>query len=214
MSREKPVKWPGRAYSADAEDLGEPLQQLLQDLHVLEREGDEHDLGPFRGTPYSVQVITAGATALGKGWTAVVGFLGGGGALAAGLQGLGYASEEPLLAATFTASAAVLLAAVAVSIAVMVRADVSARATASAAQYRARADISSALLSSGNYNRPAPAVPSAPASRYMARVGDRWFPVKEFRQGVNGVVADLVGASEVEVSKLAGVTSTDAWEGK
>ncbi|HEU4514133.1 MAG TPA: hypothetical protein VFR87_13590 [Nocardioidaceae bacterium] len=181
MSRERPVRWPGKAYAAEADDLGEPLQQLLRDLHVLEEKGDEKNLGPFRGTPYSVQVITAGATALGKGWAAVIGLVGGGGALAAGLTGLGYGSEEPLLAATFTA-----------------------------AQYEARAVISSALLGSANYNRPTAA---APTPHYMAQVGGRWYPVTEFRQGVNGVVADLAGASEVEVARLSGITSTDAWKG-
>lgn len=209
MSREKPVRWPGKAYAAEAEDLGEPLQQLLRDLNVLEEKSDEDKVGPFRGTPFSVQVITAGATALGKGWTAAVGVVGGAGAVTAGLAGLGYGSDEPILAATFTASAAVLLAAVAVAVALMVRADVSARATASAAQYQARAVISSALLGSANYNRP---TAMAPSTRYMAQVGGRWYPVKEFRQGANGVVADLLGASEVKVSQLSGITSTDAWD--
>ncbi|WP_159081573.1 hypothetical protein [Nocardioides sediminis] len=214
MSKEKPVKWPGKAYDPDGPDLGGPLQQLLLDLHVIEKEGDEDHLGPLKGTPYSIQVITAGATSLGKAWSALIALLGGGGAIAAGLRGLGYANDDPLMASVFTGSAAVLLAAVSISIAVMVKADVTARAEASAAQYRARAEISSALLGSAHYNVPPPATPQRPTSHYVVEAGGKWFPVKEFRQTANGVVADLVGRDDpIRVQDVTGISATSVWDG-
>jgi hypothetical protein len=72
------VKWPGNAYDPAADDLSAPMQQLMKDLHLLEEPGTVH---PLRGTPQSLQVITAGGTALSKGWAALVGLFGGGGAL-------------------------------------------------------------------------------------------------------------------------------------
>lgn len=210
VSKDAAVRLPGNAYDAEGADLGAPVQQLLVDLNVLEKDSDQGKVGALTGTPFSVQVITSGATAFGKGWSSIVGFLGGGGAIAAGIKGLGFSSGQPLVAAVFTASAGILAAAVAISIAVMVRADVSSRALATAAQYQARATITSALLASSHFNVP---TASPPEPNYVVKTGDdRWYPVKGFRMTGNGVVADLSdGSTPIALKDVNGLIPTSSW---
>jgi hypothetical protein len=178
-----PVKWPGNAYDPKAEDLSAPMQQLLKDLNLLEGEGT---VSPVRGTPQSLQVITAGGTALSKGWAAFVGLFGGGGALWAALQGFGAdPQDEALQRAVFVASAAVLLAAAVIAIAIIVRADVVGRAEASAAEYAARASVANALLNSFQYGRPLP-IPLREPRNWLrkkdarGRVDPKWLGVVGF----------------------------------
>jgi hypothetical protein len=210
MSKDLPVQWPGKAYSEDGLDLGEPIQRLLVDLHVLEKDGEQ--AGLLR-TPASVQVITAGATALAKVWPGVLTVLGGAAGITALVKGLGYRSSEPLVAATFTIAAAVCLSTALLAVAVIVRADVRARADASAAQYRARAEVTAALLASSQYNvPPAPPLP-APALNYMLMTKDgTWHPVREFHQTPKGVVARLCDQQpDVPMSDVKGLTPTTVW---
>jgi hypothetical protein len=213
VSREKNVRWPGKAYDAAGEDLGGPIQQLLIDLHVLENEDDHKDMGPFTGTPFSIQVITAGATALAKVWPGLIALLGGGGAIAVGLEALGYGSDQPAQAAAFTLAAAILGSAVAISIAVIVKADVSARAMASAAQYHARSEVTGALLRSSQYNVPVPAV-VPPALNYLVMTRDQqWYAVQGFRLTPNGVVVDLIGRDHpIPITEVAGITPSTVWD--
>ncbi len=213
MNASKPnVQWPGKAYDEDGDDLGAPLQQLLIDLHVLEKEGDVGAV-TWTQTPPSVQVITAGATTLGKYWPAVIAFFGGGGAIATGIKGWGLGTGNSVTErAVLTASAAGLAAAVAIAVAIMVRADVGSRALASAAQYQARASVASALLTSGHYNVPLPPDPAPPVAHYMLQTGGRWYPVREFASSDSGVVAYLVdNPAPVPLSQVSGLVTNDAW---
>lgn len=210
MSRDAAVKWPGKAYDPEGDDLGVPLQQLLVDLHVLEKEGDKAGLFV---TPLSLQVITSGSTALAKGWSSFVGLLGGGVAITAAATALGYDSAEVIEAAVFTASAGIVAAATAVSIAIIVRADVLARATASAAQYEARAAIASALLNSAQYNIPIPPTPPTREPNYMLRTNDdRWHAVERFSLGDAGVLAKVRGSdTPIPMAHMTAIIPTSSW---
>src|SRR5205807_765660 len=70
------VRFPGNAQFAAGEDVSAPLVQLLRDLHILATETDMEKAGSatsaFTGPPQSVAIIEAGATALGKWWTAAL----------------------------------------------------------------------------------------------------------------------------------------------
>ncbi|TDD29011.1 hypothetical protein E1218_05420 [Kribbella turkmenica] len=58
------VQWPSNAVNADGDDLSQPVQQFLLDLRLLE---DKNEIASKTfTTPASLQVITAGATSLGK----------------------------------------------------------------------------------------------------------------------------------------------------
>lgn len=155
------VQWPGGAYDSEADDLSAPITRLLRDLRLLETAADERERALLT-TPQSLQVITAGATALTKVWAGLVGALGGGGAIFAAVKGLGAGSgDTPLQRAVFVASAALLVAVAALSVAIIIRGDVAARATASAAEYRARADVAVSLIAGVQHARPQPPVPPA-----------------------------------------------------
>lgn len=212
MTQRSAVKWPGKAYDETADDLGPPIQQLLVDLHVLEDESEAGKRTAFR-TPFSLQVITAGATAMAKVWPVIITTLGtvGGWSL---WRGLGYDSNDPVPAAAFTLAAGLFAAAVVIGIAVIVRADVSARATATAAQYHARAQVTSALLSSSQYNVPLPPQPPAPALNYMLMTkDDRWHPVTSFRATSHGVVvAHVIDQDEpIPMAEVCALVPTTVW---
>jgi hypothetical protein len=204
------VRWPGKAVNAEGEDLSEPVQQFLLDLRLLE---DKDEIATKKlTTPASLQVITAGATSLGKVWPAIVAFAGGGSAVLTGLAGFGVGPNDAnqLQRAVFTASASFLASAVAIAIAVMVRADVNARSLASAAQFEARAAVTAAILSSSEYGRP---VPAAPQPNYMLRTNnDEWLPVLAFRLTANGLAAD-VGNNRVVLSQnFQALIPTNSWQ--
>ncbi len=204
------VRWPGKAVNAEGDDLSEPVQQFLLDLRLLE---DKDEIATKRlTTPASLQVITAGATSLGKVWPAIVAFIGGGSAVLTGLAGFGVGPDDAnqLQRAVFTASASFLASAVAIAIAVMVRADVNARSMASAAQFEARAAVTAAILSSSEYGRPAPA---ALQPNYMLRTNnDEWLPVLAFKLTPNGLAAD-VGNNRVVLSQnFQALIPTNSWQ--
>lgn len=80
------VKWLGGDYPpAEPSPPKTPLKDMLVDLRVLEKDGETPTLW---STPPSVQVITAGGTALVKFWAVLVAAGFGGGALAQGLKAL------------------------------------------------------------------------------------------------------------------------------
>ena len=208
------VQWPGKAVNADGEDLSPQVQRFLLDLRLLEDKGEISDKLTLK-TPASLQVITAGATSLGKVWPAIVAFIGGGSAILTGLMGFGVGEEAATTTANivqraaFTASASLLAAAVAIAIAIMVRADVNARSVASAAQFEARAAVTAAILSSSEYGRP---VPAAPQPNYMLRTNnDEWLPVLAFTMTANGLAAD-VGNNRVVLSQnFQALVPTNSW---
>ncbi|TCO34669.1 hypothetical protein EV652_102737 [Kribbella steppae] len=103
MSSDK-VQWPGKAVNASGDDLSGPVQQFLRDLRLLEKKSD---VATVFGTPASLQVITAGATSLGKVWPSIVAAIGGGSAILTGLMGFGVGPDGGNIVqrAAFTVSA-------------------------------------------------------------------------------------------------------------
>ena len=144
------VQWPDTVVSkAGADnDLGLPLIQLLVDLGIkgdAAAEGSaESPVTAVTGTPVSVSIIEAGATAASKGWAALIAALGGTTAV------WGAASDfwksESTIQGTLVIAAAVVIAACALGIALIMYGDVRARGQGAAAQYSARASIATAFL--------------------------------------------------------------------
>jgi len=141
-----PVSIPNNAVS-DGGDLSAPSAELLRDLSLLPTAADVAKAGEissaFTGSPSSVAVIEAGATALAKAWAA------GLGALVASAWGsiaifwTNYqAQRSVILWAVSIATAALVLA-----IGYIVGSDVRGRAAATVATYEARADVATAMLS-------------------------------------------------------------------
>lgn len=137
------VQWP----KTTAEDLAHPARVLLEDLNLLEtKQQQEQGTGPWK-TPWSLQVITAGATALTK-WVATLGGFAG---IAATLTAVISSTQidTTSIRITLLAAAALIAAVTIFSIALIVRADVTARAAVTAAEYRARAEMVSSYLHTG-----------------------------------------------------------------
>jgi hypothetical protein len=209
MSNDK-VQWPGKALDANGDDLSGPVQQFLRDLRLLEKKSDVANLF---GTPASLQVITAGATSLGKVWPSIVAAIGGGSAILTGLMGFGVGPDDANVVqrAAFTVSASLLASAVAIAIAIMVRADVNARSTASAAQFEARAAVTTAILSSSQFGRPVPPAP-APQPDYMLRTdNDEWLPVIGFRLQDGAIVADVGKDAPILSQNFVALVPTNSW---
>lgn len=209
MSGDK-VQWPGKAVDANGDDLSGPVQQFLRDLRLLEKKSD---VASVFGTPASLQVITAGATSLGKVWPSIVAAIGGGSAIVTGLMGFGVGPDggNVVQRAAFTVSASLLASAVAIAIAIMVRADVNARSAASAAQFEARAAVTTAILSSSEFGRPVPAAP-APQPDYMLRTNnDEWLPVISLQLQESGVVADVGREQPILAENFVALVPTNTW---
>jgi hypothetical protein len=97
------------------------------------------------GTPYSLQVISAGALAFNKWWSSVVAVAGGGGAIWAGVQAY-FAKQNTPVQVALVAASGVLGAVALLAIALIVRADVEARTQATTAEYAARKDVATVFL--------------------------------------------------------------------
>lgn len=143
--------WPGSA--------GTSIQQLIEQLRNAGKADAENNRDRF-GTPYSLQVMKAGATTLSKRWAAIVAAAGGLPALGTIVQSmtntLGRQDNDPLVRAAFLVSGSVLLSTVVIAVAIIVRSDVTARATAAAAQKHAEAEIAVASLTSYQFAREIP----------------------------------------------------------
>ncbi len=211
MSEQK-VQWPGSAYSEAGDDLSPPVRQLLYDLRLLELPTEEGKGGVLT-TPQSLQVLTSGATALGKGWATLVGLVSGGGAVLTGLEGLsGVGAGDALQRAVFVASSAVMLAAAAVSVAMIIKADMTARASASAAEYQARAAVTTAMLSSLQFGppRPAPTSPDKPEYILQKTTGE-WEPVQRF-EWHNQALHALTDTGPVPPGDMKVVVGAHCWQ--
>ena len=125
------------------DDLLSPLQAILRGVNILPAEGDRVTLRG--GTPDSVAIIEAGATALSKVWAIVVASLGGAGAIGAAVAGFWKSAQPSVQGRLVTASGAVVVAAL-VALAVIVAVDVYGRALGAAAQYRARAQLATTWI--------------------------------------------------------------------
>jgi hypothetical protein len=161
------VQWPDTIVSTDTKDidLGPPLKQLLQDLGIKGTTDDEATAdkpkAALAGTPVSVSIIEAGATAASKGWAALIAALGGATAVWGAASDLW--KSESAIQGDLVIAAAVVLAACALGVALIMYGDVRARGQGAAAQYSARAAIATAFLRGAAAVKP-PAPPSGPST--------------------------------------------------
>lgn len=165
-SGETVVQWPETIVSSDKADidLGPPLTQLLVDLGVKGTTTDETSaaapLTAVKGTPVSVSIIEAGATAASKGWAALIAALGGGTAVWGAVTN--FWKSESSIQGNLVIAAAVVIAACALGVALIMYGDVRARGQGAAAQYAARAAIAKAFLHGATIAVKMPAAVSAP----------------------------------------------------
>lgn len=195
------IVWP----AADGDLLG-PMQGVLEGIAVLETKEDqssaekkENSLLSFTQatTPYSLQVITAGALAFSQQAAKVVAGLGGVTAILAAIKGIWYTSNSTE-AAAMVGGAAFVLAALFVALAVIVRSDVQARSLAQAAEYQARARVAATFLE-GTEGRKANASEEV-RMYWLRRSGLQAFQaVDHFEVRGNGFVAVLADQTKTEV---------------
>lgn len=211
MSKLK-VQWPDGAYSTEGDDLSEPIQALLRDMHLLEQPAGDQAKVPWglrNTTPFAMQVITAGSTALSKITTTVVAAFGGAAALGAAV--LAFLQDDrnsaPLML-VLVGSVAVVLSATVLAIALIVRADLSARSAATSAEYRARAETAAALLQGFGRSRPSP----APEPRYWTKTRNGTvYPVKGLVLK-GGEIRLQAGGQELSPQDLDCLTAYADWQ--
>jgi len=143
------VRFPALAQDDAGQDLSTPVVLLLRDLNVL---GSPEDLkkadgveAALNGPPQSVAIIEAGATALGKWWTAALGVGATLTSIVATAQGI-WGQEHDIVRVAFVGGAAAVLTAIAIAIAIIVSSDVRGRAVGSVAQIQARAQVAQTFL--------------------------------------------------------------------
>ena len=168
---------------------------FLKDLNLLE-EPNQHVTAAR--TPESLQVITAGSTALSKSIATLIGSLGGGAALTAAIKGFWLTQPEGQKLA-YIGATALIVSVVALTLALIVRADLNARAVATAAEYAARAQATTAFLQTTQ---------QIAGTRYVLKQRGRpgWFDVKDFQaDGAGGLVAVIEGG-QVPLANIAGLS--------
>jgi len=144
MSDPHTSKIPGKAVGSDDSDLVAPAAELLRGLSLLpEENATAGPMAAITGTPDSVAVIEAGATALSKGWAAGLGasVLG----VWAGVKAW-WPDQQPDLQVAVMWGASIATAALVAGLAYIVGSDVRGRAAASVATINARADVAEALI--------------------------------------------------------------------
>ena len=195
------LQWPGSQFNEEGSDLLEPVQILLREVNVLEKDGE---VATLWATPPSVQAITAGSTMVSKAWTSLLGAAGGGGALVAALNSVSDDWKNDPRASPFIFASAITLGAVAIAIALIVRGDVAGRAAASAAQYEARARIAVATIETIGSGRP-PA-PTVVTSGYVALIDHRW-QVVESLSWIAGTLTVTVGGQSFQGGQILGLSA-------
>jgi len=181
--------WPQSASKAITDFLG--------DLRAVGRPEGYPDNGVVTGrtTPYSLQDLTSGATALTKVWTPVMAVFGGGPALWAMFKG--FVSDSTTgpggsgARVALIAGGSALLCVVALAIALIIRGDVASRATVRAARHHAEGQIVSAALTNYNFSFP---------TGFIIRKGDNsYLPVQNIARRTNGdVVITTVSGETLE----------------
>jgi hypothetical protein len=155
--------WPSSA--------GSSIQALIENLRAV-GQSDAEANHKVNVTPYSLQVLQAGATALSRRWAVIVAAAGGLPALLAIFQSitnkLGRQDHSDVVRAAFLVSGSVLLSTVVIAVAIIVRSDVMARATATAAQKQAEATIAVASLTSYQFAQ----TPPAPIGPFLLKKKD------------------------------------------
>lgn len=144
------VEWPHSvvSISEDEKDLGLALSQLLADLAIKGKPDDEQKTdgvtAAFTGTPVSVAIIEAGATAASKWWATTLAGLGGAAALWAKLSD--FWKDAGAAQGVMVIGASIVIAACVLGVAAIMYGDVRARGEGAAAQYHARAEVAVAFL--------------------------------------------------------------------
>lgn len=187
------VQWPNAVVSTDKADLdlGPPLTQLLRDLGIKGTKNDESSaenyLTAVKGTPVSVSIIEAGATAASKGWAALIAALGGATAIWGAVTD--FWKSETAIQGNLVIAAAIVIAACAVGAALIMYGDVTARGRGAAAQYSARAAIATSFLRGATMS--VKVVPPATEPQFDTKVRDDLVDIrteiKETQKQVSGV---------------------------
>lgn len=207
------VQWPDTIVSSDKTDtdLGPPLTQLLVDLGIKGTTTDETSaddpLTAVKGTPVSVSIIEAGATAASKGWAALIAALGG--ATAVWGAATDFWKSESGIQGTLVIAAAVVIAACTLGVALIMYGDVRARGQGAAAQYSARASIATAFLRGATaVVKMAPAA-SVPQPETTVKEG-----LADIRTEVEAAQKQVSGISETaqQILKATGTLSEDMQE--
>ena len=204
------VTWMGAGYPP-AEDAAKrsDVKDLLIELGVLGKEGDEVTI---QETPASLQVITAGGTAISKWWSSLAGVGLGGGALVQGLRALNWLPGKDVAGGqqiALTLSGALLASTAAIAIAIIVRGDVAGRATASAAEYAARASMTQSIINAFSYAAPAPVTVAASPRHVVLTTGEKWHLVREFSWKNGSLVAIVSDTLTVPADEIAWVSPID-----
>lgn len=187
--------WPGSA--------AESIKTLIEQLHGIGEEDAANSKALGRNkTPYSLQVIKAGSTALSRRWAAIVAGAGGLPALWALVQGLtntlGAQDDAPMVRAAFLLAGSVLLSTAVIAVAIIVRSDVTARAAGTAARAHAEASIAVASLSSYQYAQAAP----PPIGPYLLKKNDGTVVQVESFGIANGNVQIIAGGQVVSTNDI------------
>lgn len=210
------VQLPGKNVNPEGADLSEPLKQLLSDLNLLEPSTQPTDGVGVTGTPYSLQVIRAGALALNKAWATIAGLAGVSGLITA--IGGAWQADHAGSRVALIAGGSFITAAAFVAVALIVRGDVGARAATTVAQYHARAAVAISFLAAAKGAGEA-ATPGATGgsaaedllaalalhpSSVEAQAGGQFFGVRGIRRlagkerQVKNPDGDWIGFSEIE----------------
>jgi hypothetical protein len=190
------VEWPHSSVSSSANDndLGPPLEQLLQDLSILGTpdavtKAQTSSTAVRGGLPVSVSIIEAGATAASKGWAAAVAAVGGATAVWAAVTDF-WNGQAVQTRGTLIIGAAIVVAACALAAAFIMTGDVRARGQGAAAQYYARSLIASEFL------RGAAAVTRIGALPAVALTASGANPNSAGHDGLPDVLAGVKNAQE------------------
>jgi hypothetical protein len=155
-----------QATGVDGRDLVGPAKKVLHGLNLLpsqrKREDAEGFTAAFSGPPESVALIEAGATALGKWWSA-----GAGASVVAVWTGVArfYDSQpDPTSQRVLLWLAGIVSAALILAIAHVVNADLRSRAAVQVATVNARAEVARAVIEASASPGDAPQAPPPPPS--------------------------------------------------
>ena len=191
------VSWMGAGYPPDEGSVRRTdIKDQLIELGVLGKDGDKVSAAK---TPESLQLITAGSTALSKVWSSLAGVGLGAGALIQGLKALNWLPGPEVDGGqqiALTISGALLASTAAIAIAIIVRGDVAGRATAAGAEYAARAAVTESLVRAFTYAPPAAVTVAAPPRHVVLTTGDKWYTVREFSWR-NGKLAAVVSDTTI-----------------
>ena len=209
-SSETVVQWPDTIVSTDKKDtdLGPPLTQLLVDLGIkgttTGETSAEDPLTAVKGTPVSVSIIEAGATAASKGWAALIAALGGATAVWGAVTN--FWKSESAIQGSLVIAAAVVIAACALGVALIMYGDVRARGQGAAAQYSARAAIATAFLHGATIAVKIPGAVSDPQPNKTAPDGSA-----DIRTEVQATQKQVSGISDTtqQILKATGTLSED-----